>query len=178
MISNMSKRLLRAGGLIALVAVFAVGSGSPARAQWFGGGYGYMGGYSPYAFGYGYPAYGFGYGYPAYGFGYGAPYGYSAGSGYGFTGYGMAGPSFIYNTAGIGPYGYGAFGYGFGPSPFSNPLFGLGLSPLGVQSAVGERYYLGRRGNAGPATTYSRGYAPVRPPVTQPTAPAAGARSR
>jgi hypothetical protein len=79
--------------------------------------------------GYGYPGYGYGFmgfGYPGYGYGFfgGFPaYGFDAGFGY---------PSYAYVP-------YGPFGPGS-----TNPLFGLGLTPLGVQSALGERYLLGR----------------------------------
>jgi hypothetical protein len=81
------------------------------------GGYGY-GGYG--GFGIGYPGYGYGFGYPAYGYGYG-------GLGYGYGGF-----------------GYGGYGYPTIPTGLFNPLFGVGLTPLAVQSAVTERYVLGR----------------------------------
>lgn len=72
---------------------------------------------SPYGFGYGYPGAGFGHG--AMGYGYGYP-----GLGYGM-GYG---------------YGVPAFGYAY-----ANPLFGVGLTTLAVQSFNIEANVLGRR---------------------------------
>ena len=82
--------------------------------------------------GIGYPGYGFGYGYPGFG-------------NFGYPGYGYFGgfPAYGYGL-GFGYPGYAAMPFGpFGPGD-SNPLFGLGLTPLGVQSALGERYLLGR----------------------------------
>ena len=112
---------------LALVAVLAVGLGaSSASAQY----------YNPPGFGFGNPP-GIGYGYPGMGYG---------GYGYGYPGLGF----------GYGGFAYGA-GYG-GLTPYTsgftapgtyNPLFGLGLTPLGVQSAMAERYVLGR-GLTGP----------------------------
>jgi hypothetical protein len=126
-----------------------------ASAQFWGGGFGYGGwGYG----GYGYPGFGFG--------GYGmSPFGYGYGYGFGYPGYGMA-----YGYPGFGGFypgmGYG-YGYGFGypnitsgyalgyapglpyagtmmASPYTNPLFGMGLTPLGVQSYFAESNMLGR----------------------------------
>jgi hypothetical protein len=121
------------------------------KAQSFGYGwsYGYPGyasmgyGYPGYGYGgYGYPGYGYGgYGYGGFGFGYGYPgfaYGYSS------AGYGIGYPGFVHGYGASGYYPYGtAFPYGFSAS-YANPLFGLGLSPLGVQSALAERNLLGR----------------------------------
>jgi hypothetical protein len=93
--------------------------------------------YGGYGWGYGYPAYGYaGYGYPAYGYaGYGYPaYGYAVpGYGYGTPGFGYGN---FYSYPGFSPYGYSA--------AYANPLFGVGLTPLGVQSALAERNLLGR----------------------------------
>jgi hypothetical protein len=105
-----------------------IASAAPAHAQYFGYG------------GYGYPGFGFG-GYP--GFGYG-------GYGLGYGGYGYPGYDFGYNGFGFGapvaglPYTYYA-GYN---SPYLNPLFGVGLTPLGAQSALAEIYLLGRGNGA------------------------------
>jgi hypothetical protein len=108
---------------------------------WGYGGYGYPGygfggyGLSPYSYGYGYPGYGMGYGYPAIG-------GFYPGDGYTYgNGYGV--PNI--NTG---------YAYGYSPglpyagtmmaSPYTNPLFGMGLTPLGVQSYFAESNMLGR----------------------------------
>jgi hypothetical protein len=100
------------------------------------------------------PGYGWGGGYPGVGFGY-------PGVGYGYTGVGYSYPAFGYGYPAFG-YGYPAFGYGLGsglayPGPvwsvgypfpynpaYGNPLFGVGLSPLGVQSYLFETRLLGR----------------------------------
>ena len=94
--------------------------------------------------GYGMPGYGYGYGYPGFGLGYPA---------YGNMGYGFGGgfPAFppgayyggpaITVAAPYAPFGV-AYG-GTGPGAY-NPLFGLGLTPLGVNSALAERSLLGR----------------------------------
>ena len=118
-------------------------------------GFGFGGyGMSPYAYGYGY-----GYGYPGYGMMYGGM-GYG-GMGYGGMGYGYPGFGGFYPAYGYG-YGYGypypnitaanVLGYSPGlpyagpamSSPYTNPLFGLGLTPLGVQSYFAESNTLGR----------------------------------
>jgi hypothetical protein len=110
------KGITSAAGLLVLALVLGAVS-QPAQAQFMG--YGAPGGY-----GYGYP----GYGYGAYGVGYG---------------YSMYGPIYgAYGPAGLGPNGYTLYGYGVGW--YRNPYFGVGLSPLGVQSALSERYLLGR----------------------------------
>ncbi len=102
-----------------------------ARAQGFGYGYGY--GY-PYYGGFGYG----GYGYMPYGYGsYGYPYG-----GFGYPYGGFTYPAFGYGYLSPGIYSpYGAMVY---PNINTNPLYGVGLTPLGVQSALIERYVLGR----------------------------------
>jgi len=129
-----------------------------ASAQFLGGGFGYGGwGYG----GYGYPGFGFGgYGVSPYAFGYGYGYpGYGmmyGGMGYGYPGFGGFNPAYGYG------YGYGypypnitaanVLGYSPGlpyagpamSSPYTNPLFGLGLTPLGVQSYFAESNTLGR----------------------------------
>jgi hypothetical protein len=142
-----------------LALVLALGMGAVtenrASAQFFGGyGMGYPGfGYG--GWGYGSPWFGYGgYGYPWYGYG-----------GWGYGGWGWGYPWYGYGT--IGPYGLGfaaamanpygglflanplALAYGFG---FANPFFGFGLSPLGVQSALIERYALGNTGYRVPAS--------------------------
>jgi hypothetical protein len=109
------------------------------------GGYGYPGlGYGGYGLaGYGYGR--IGYGYPGLGYGgYGlAGYGYG-GIGYGYPGlgYGFAYSGFPYSAA---AYGFGATGLGYVPilPGLSNPLFGVGTTPLAVQSAMAERYIVG-----------------------------------
>lgn len=143
-----------------LVAVFLIAPTTRARAQFIGyPGYGY--GYPGY--GYGYPAYG--YAYPAYGYGYGLA-GAGAGLAYGYPGYAYASPAFGYR------YGYGAAlnpAYPvYNPYLYSgygnfNPLFGVGLTPLGVQSALAEA----------PLTRYSRGYGPRPWTSAPPGAPSA-----
>lgn len=129
------------GALVVLLGLCA----APARAQGFGyGAWGSGFGYPAY----GYPGYGFGYGYPAYGVGGFAGYGF----GYGFPGFGYATAGF--NQPWIGP-GFGAFA-NTAPGLY-NPMFGLGLTPLGTQSALTERYLLGRG-----IRTYNSGYGNVR----------------
>jgi hypothetical protein len=112
-------------GAVLILTLLAVQT-PPAQAQIIG----YRGiAYPGYGFDYGYPGYGnFGFGYPGFGYGYfgGFPaYGYGYGFGFDYPGYA---------SMPFGPFGPG----------YSNPLFGLGLTPLGVQSALGERYILGR----------------------------------
>jgi hypothetical protein len=117
---------------------------------WGYGGYGYPGygfggyGVSPYAFGYGY---GYGYGYPAYGMAYG-------GIGYGYPGFGGFYPGYGYGYGTLYPNITAANVLGYSPglpyagpalsSPYTNPLFGVGLTPLGVQSYFAESNMLGR----------------------------------
>jgi hypothetical protein len=84
---------------------------------------------SPYGYpgiGYGNAMPGYGYGFPAYGPAYGDGYGYpGVTDGYGYpAGLGFASPLFA--------------------DPYANPLFGLGLSPLGVQSYFTEANSMGR----------------------------------
>ena len=123
-----------------------VGGGFPGMGGGFGGGFPGMGG----GFGGGFPGMGggFGYGYPGMGggFGYG---GFGMGGGFGYGGLGMGGG---FGYGGLGNYGP-IYGYG-GPGPgVFNPLFGVGLTPLGVNSALTERVMFGR-GTA----SYPRGY--------------------
>ncbi len=98
----------------------------------------------------GYPGWGYGgfYGYPGIGyggFGYGypmaaVPYGY--GYGYGYPAYAYGGyPGFQY-------YGFGYGNPGFYTPGLANPLFGVGMTPLGVQSYLYETQILGRRSMA------------------------------
>jgi len=135
--------------LILALAILLVSSAT-ASAQFpaYGGG-GMAVGYPFFGYGYGSPGMGYGYGGPGYGYpigGYGiGPYG-MGGSGYGGMGYGM----------GYGGFGYGypgySYGYGYGSpniyartSPLYNPLFGVGLTPLGAQSYMLETQLFGRR---------------------------------
>jgi hypothetical protein len=130
MVMNWLRRYL---GSSALLLALLVVSATPARAQVIvSGGFGPPW-YGYDAFGYGYPGFGYSYGFPVYS--YGVPvYGY---------GYGV--PVYGYTYSGLNYPGYGYPGYyPFGPSGALNPLFGLGLTPLGVQSALAERYLLGR----------------------------------
>jgi hypothetical protein len=156
---RLRKRLEGTARVLALAAVIVVVSAGSSRAQYLGygsgwGGYGYpgfglggygLGGYGLGGYGgFGYPAVGFanyGFGYP--GFGYGYP---GFGFGYGYPGFGFGGFSYGYGSAysGLTPYSL----YLDTPGSY-NPLFGLGMTPLGVQSAIAERYVLGR-GLTGP----------------------------
>ncbi len=108
-------------------------------------GFGYPGwGYGGF---YGYPAMGYGYGGMGYGFG-GMGYGYPGMGigyygGYGYPGYGFGYPGFGYPGFGYSGYGYGSAGL-YSPG-LMNPLFGVGLTPLGVQSYMYETQVLGRR---------------------------------
>jgi hypothetical protein len=129
------------GLILAVVLMAAV----PARAQFlgYGGGLGYGG--LGYGMGYG----GLGMGYGGYGMGYG---GLGYGMGYGGLGMGYGGYGMIYPGAyGMGYAGYSGFGYGLaypglgyglayrGLGYGMNPLYGAGLTPLGMQSALIER---------------------------------------
>lgn len=155
-----SRRLLvgAACGLICLALA------SPASAQ-FGLGYGGLGyggygaGYGGYGAGFGGYGGGYGLGGPGYG-GYGANYGLGGSFGFGAIGYpygafaGYAGVPFqasinaynlgYGNTVGIGlvpPAYVGTGTAGIGPVGIggTNPLFGLGLSPLAVNNAIAEQ---------------------------------------
>lgn len=145
----------RAARTFALLVALMFLPATAARAQYFGYGgygggfaYGYPGygyGYPGIGYGYGFPGVGYGYGYPGVGYGYGFP-GMSFGYGYGYPGYGYGYPGFRpYITAGTGPGMY-------------NPLFGVGLSPLGVQSALAEASM--RAGAAPPSTAVEVRVAP------------------
>ena len=137
-----------AGWVLALALVSFAFTPRTCQAQFFGYGYGYPGFYG-----------GYGYGYPMMGYGIG-------GLGYGGFGYPMMGG---YGT--MGGYGYG-YGYPFGAgypgfsyagallsNPYTNPLFGVGLTPLGVNSYFTEMNLLGR----GQARAAGLGAAIVRP---------------
>ena len=80
------------------------------------------------------------------GVGPGFGYGYGNGFGGGYGGAGVAYPPYLYGYPAYGyPPGYGlGMGYGWTGPGSSNPLFGVGMTPLGVQSALSERYLLGR----------------------------------
>ena len=140
--------------VLGFAIILVAASGTRARAQMYGFGYGGYGIAGPGYAGYGYPAVVFGMPYPRYGIGYGfGGYGYNwpmAGYSYGYAGLGYSGMG----------YGYGAYPYvptaATSGAPYVNPLFGVGLTPLGVDSALSERYMLGR----GNPSTYVRSYAP------------------
>jgi hypothetical protein len=130
------------------------------------GGYGGFGGYGGMGYGYGgfggYGGMGYGYGYPGMGYGYGFGYPPYAAA-YGFGGIGPWGMGYGYGSPGLG-YGYGNLAYG---NPYLltglfNPLFGVGMTPLGLQSYLYERNVLGR----GLTTGYSRGYSGSAPAAT------------
>ncbi len=148
-----------------LIVVALVFGPEAARAQFpgYGWGYGFPGyGYAaypgPYGFGmsgfgsgmgYGFGMPGFGYGI-GYGYGFGMPgFGYGMGYGYGMPGYGL-GVGYGNGVPGLGIYyGSPAFGVvGSGSpivnSPYLNPLFGVGMTPLGLQSYLTESNLLGR----------------------------------
>ncbi len=124
-----------------LLAALLLAPASFAQAQL--GGYGGGFGYPVYGYGgYGGPM-GMGYGYPGMGYGYGYGYGYP-GMGYGFGGPGLGyGYGLGYN--GVQQYFYPSMGY-------ANPLFGLGLSPLGVQSNLAETALIRGAGSVGRTT--------------------------
>jgi hypothetical protein len=100
--------------------------GSPYGGMGYGGmGYGGMG-YGGMGYG------GMGYG----GMGYGGM-GYG-GMGYGGMGYGGVGYGMGYGGMGYGGMGYGAGYAGFYGTGWNNPMFGVGLTPLGTQSYMTE----------------------------------------
>ncbi len=141
--------ILNAARILAPALAFLVLPPSLAQAQMWGyGGYGYgfNSGYS-----YVYPGYaGVGVGYyngipaPAYG----GPVGFGLGYGYGYPAYNYG--YFANAYPGVRPPLGSAAGY-------PNPLFGMGLSPLGVQGTLNDAYLLGAtRGRTitNPATQY------------------------
>jgi hypothetical protein len=104
-------------------------------------GYGMPGGYG-YGYGFGMPGFGGGfYGAPVFGIGYPAMIG---GFGYGFGGPiwgGYGGYGFGYAPVGF----FGGYpGLGYGMPGLWNPLFGAGLTPLGVASFQYETQVFGR----------------------------------
>jgi hypothetical protein len=162
---------------LSLVLAALVFPGSRADAQYYGYGYPGVGAAMGYGFGYGYGfpgyGYGYGYGYPGFGYGYGYP---GFGYGYGYPGFGYGGfygGGFVYGGPGVSiavptPYGL-SYAYGApGPGVYL-PGFSVGLTPSGVNSALWERYVLGRG-----LTGYSRGYGPVSNTGTVVVAPGTG----
>ena len=163
---SIRRSLLRAGLAVALVVLALAFTPRSCQAQFFGyGGWGFPG-YGMYGgYGWGFPGMGMGYGfgYPAMGFGWGYPM--MGGFGFGgpmMGGFGFGGPM-------MGDYGYG-YGYPFGAgypgfaytgallsNPYTNPLFGVGLTPLGVNSYYTEMNLLGR----GQVRAAARAGAPV-----------------
>ena len=158
-----SRGSMRLAGWVLALAVLAFAfTPRTCQAQFFGyGGYGFPG-YGMYGgYAYGYPGMGFGYG----GMGYGYGYPMVGGMGYGYPMMGGLG----YGYPMMGGYGYG-YGYPYGAgypgfaytgallsNPYSNPLFGVGLTPLGVNSYFTEMNMLGR----GQARAAARAGAPV-----------------
>jgi hypothetical protein len=133
MMRHSIKRLARLCCAVVLPIAIVLVSSSTASAQFFP--YGGMG-----AYGYG-PGWGYGgfYGYPPMGLGYGG-FGY----GYGYPAWGYGYPAM--GAGFYGTYGYPTYGYpGLYTPALSNPLFGVGLTPLGVQSYMYETQVLGRR---------------------------------
>ncbi len=164
-----------------------IASPSLARAQFFGAvgpgfdpGYGYG-----YGYGFNYGA-GFGYGFPGYGFGYGSGFPVAGFNPY-LTPYGSIAPSFPFPTYGyptalvtgnpmLFGASYTATASGLGP-PISgfglnyyNPYFSVGLTPLALQSAIGE---MTLRSAARPVIVMPevRVEIPVGPPMTVETEP-------
>jgi hypothetical protein len=126
-----------------LALVIMLVASEKAQAQFMG----YGGGYFNPAFGFGYPAFGYGYpglgyGYPFWGYASYSPYPYynpgytlpALGGGYPALGYGYAYPGTNLGMGYLGLYGSG----------FYNPLFGVGLTPLGTESYLYETQFLGR----------------------------------
>ena len=94
-----------------------------------------------------YPGWGYGgyYAYPGMGYGYGMMgYGYPMMGGAGYGGYGYY-PGFAYGGPGFRYYGFGYGNPGFYTPGLMNPLFGVGMTPLGAQSYLYETQVLGRR---------------------------------
>jgi hypothetical protein len=150
MMRHLTKRLGRSGWTLILALAILLVSSQTANAQFpaYGGG-GMVAGYPGFGFGMGYP--GMGYGYPIGGYGIG-PYGMDGfgGMGYGGVGYGGMGYGGMGYGMGYGGFGYGGYGYGYPniyaqTSPLYNPLFGVGLTPLGAQSYMLETQLFGRR---------------------------------
>jgi hypothetical protein len=156
--SSLRVRLVRFAPWTVLTVALLACSPREARAQFYGyGGFGFPAyGYGGLGFGYG----GLGFGYGGLGFGYGG-YGYGgypASYGYGYPGGGYGGYNYGYPGLGVTSFGvgYGGFSPYLVPSLNNwNPYFGLGLSPLGVQSAVTETAIM--RG----AASSSRGYVAI-----------------
>lgn len=175
----MSGRNSRFRGWLPLLAVLFLASLSARRAEAQFGGMGYGIGFTPSFGPYGVGNAGMAYGFNYPGMGYGA---LGAGYVYGYPGLGYAGIGYRYAypgllNAGVGygyvnpGLGYGGVGYmpslNFSGAPYVNPTFGTGLTPLGINSALTERYVLGR-GTA--PSYYVRSYAPGTRPTPAPRA--------
>lgn len=144
----------------AILALFLILTpAEDAGAQFMGYGYGYgypgwgYGGWGGVYPGWGYG--GFGYGYPVAGFAGGAAYtypglafpvvtGYPAYGMGGYGGWGWGYPGYGYGGMGYWAYGYMSGGIGMSGVGFWNPMFGVGLTPLGTQSYLYETQMLGR----------------------------------
>jgi hypothetical protein len=129
--------------ILALVIVLASSATAHAQFPAYGGG-GMAVGYPGWGYGgfYGYPAMGYGYGGMGYGYG-GMGYGYPVMGGGFYGGYGS--PMYGYGYPGFSYYGFGYGNPGFYTPGLMNPLFGVGMTPLGAQSYMYETQVLGRR---------------------------------
>ncbi len=150
---RLSRRLKILLGSTSLALFLVLIPAEKAGAQFMGYGYGYPG----YGYGYGGPGMGYGgggwggygYGYPAMGYGGmgGGGYGYPAFGGAvvpAYGGYGMGYPGYTYGGLGYGGFGYVPGNIGLSGVGFWNPMFGVGLTPLGTQSFMTETRLLGR----------------------------------
>jgi hypothetical protein len=136
------RRLERLGWSLTLALVIVLMLSEKASAQFPG--YGWGDGYPGWGYGYpivgvGYP--GLGYGYPGWGYAWG-PYAYG-GFGYGYPGFGGVYPAPAY-APGYPGIAYAPGYWGLYTPGLDNPLFGAGLTPLGVQSYMFETRLLGR----------------------------------
>ena len=127
----------RLGWCLILALAFVLLPTSNARAQYPGyGGWGYPGwGYGGWGWGgFGYPGVAYNYGYPGYGLGNIPVYGNFV----------MGAPGYGYGGSGYGGFGYAPGGIGMSGVGYWNPMFGVGLTPLGTSSYMMESQLLGR----------------------------------
>lgn len=125
------------------------------------------GGSGGYGYGFGYPAVGYTLS-PVGGFGF-ATYGYPVGSTFVSPGPFLASPFVMAPT--FGPYTSYSLRGPFTPSGIYNPLFPVGLTPLAVQSAIGERALVDRVG-------VSRAFGSTARSIPQPATSARSQASR